>query len=211
MHNCNDENKISRRNFFISSSAAFAALSVASAGHTHPVNKQLTAGELNSYLNSLGIDWINKERTVDTFKSGSPDTVVKGIAVGWMSYSSALKRALELGLSNPAGEAYANQLLGQYSLGSGKLDEAIDYYERGIRAAQEANRPAVTAHLHYLRAVAYRRRGRYHEAYEDIQKALVLARGSGEGQAYSLYEGELATIEHHSGRSLGPPPTRNIR
>jgi tetratricopeptide (TPR) repeat protein len=121
------------------------------------------------------------------------------------------ERALELGLSNPAGVAYANQLLGQYSIGSGKLDEAIDYYSRGIQAAQEGNRPGMKAHLHYLRAVAYRRRKRYHEAYEDIQKALVLSRGSGDGQAYSLYEGELATIEHHSGRSMGPPPTRNIR
>ena len=82
---------------------------------------------------------------------------------------------------------------------------------RGILAARQANRPAVTAHLHYLRAVAYRRGERYHDAYEDIQKALVLARGSGEGPAYSLYEGELATIEHQTGRSMGPPPTRNAR
>lgn len=132
----------------------------------------------------------------------------KGERVSSKARDSAA-RALELGLSSPAGKAYANQLLGQYSFGSGKLDEAIDYYDSGIRAAQEANRPAVTAQLHYLRAVAYRRKERYHEAHEDIQKALVLARGSGEGQNYSLYEGELATIQHHSGRSLGPPPTRN--
>jgi tetratricopeptide (TPR) repeat protein len=121
------------------------------------------------------------------------------------------EKALELGLSNPAGEAYANQLLGQYNIGAGKLDQAIDYYDRGILAAQKADRPATTAHLHYLRAVAYRRKGRYHDAYEDIQKALFLVRGSGEGQAYSLYEGELATIQHHTGRSMGPPPTRNVR
>jgi tetratricopeptide (TPR) repeat protein len=118
------------------------------------------------------------------------------------------ERALELGLSNPAGEAYANQLLGQYSTGAGKLDQAIEYFDRGILAAQKADRPATTAHLHYLRAVAYRRKGRYHDAYEDIQKALVLVRGHGEGQAYSLYEGELATIEHHTGRSFGSPPNR---
>ncbi|GAI91483.1 unnamed protein product, partial [marine sediment metagenome] len=54
-------------------------------------------GDLNSYLNALGKDWIDHENTVDTFKSGGPDDLVKGIAVGWMSYTNSLKKALELG------------------------------------------------------------------------------------------------------------------
>ena len=37
------------------------------------------------------------ENTVDTFKAGDPDTDVRGIAVGWMSYRWALEKALDLG------------------------------------------------------------------------------------------------------------------
>ena len=45
--------------------------------------KKLTAGDVHNYLRSLGADWVDSERTVDTFKAGSPDMPVKGIAVGW--------------------------------------------------------------------------------------------------------------------------------
>lgn len=57
----------------------------------------LTAGEVHSYLKSLDGGWVDWKKTVDTFKSGSPEAEVKGIAVGWMSYTDALKKALELG------------------------------------------------------------------------------------------------------------------
>jgi len=56
----------------------------------------LTAGDVHNYLRSLGADWVDSERTVDTFKAGSPDMPVKGIAVGWMSYFDSLRRAVEL-------------------------------------------------------------------------------------------------------------------
>ena len=90
------ENEISRRRFISRSSAAIAALAVAPGVYPRPVKRKLTAGELNSYLNSLGADWVDMSRTVDTFKSGGPEVEVKGIAVGWMSYTDSLKRALEL-------------------------------------------------------------------------------------------------------------------
>ena len=90
------ENEISRRRFISRSSAAIAVLAVAPGVYPRPVKKKLTAGELNSYLNSLGTDWVDMSRTVDTFKSGGPEVEVKGIAVGWMSYTDSLKRALEL-------------------------------------------------------------------------------------------------------------------
>jgi len=93
----NKENKISRRRFISRSSAAIAVLAAASGVYPQPQKKKLTAGELNSYLNSLGTDWVDMSRTVDTFKSGGPEVEVKGIAVGWMSYTGSLKRALELG------------------------------------------------------------------------------------------------------------------
>jgi hypothetical protein len=59
-------------------------------------SKELTAGDVHNYLRSFGADWVDSKRTVDTFKAGSPDMPVKGIAVGWMSYFNSLRRAVEL-------------------------------------------------------------------------------------------------------------------
>jgi len=57
----------------------------------------MEARELRQYLRSMDGGWVNWKDTVDTFKSGDPEAEVKGIAVGWMSYTWALRRALELG------------------------------------------------------------------------------------------------------------------
>lgn len=53
--------------------------------------------DLQEYLQSLRGEWIYPEDTVDTFKSGNAGTEIHGIAVGWMSYTWALERGLELG------------------------------------------------------------------------------------------------------------------
>lgn len=57
----------------------------------------MLAKELQSYLRSLNGGWMDLENTVDTFKSGSPEVEVKGIAVSWMSTRAALARASDLG------------------------------------------------------------------------------------------------------------------
>jgi putative NIF3 family GTP cyclohydrolase 1 type 2 len=57
----------------------------------------MKANELQAYLRSLNEGWLNPEATVDTFKAGDPQAEVHGIAVGWMSYTWALQRALDLG------------------------------------------------------------------------------------------------------------------
>ena len=57
----------------------------------------MKAREVREYLQSLDGGWVNWERTVDTFKAGDPEMEVKGIAVGWMSYTRALREALEQG------------------------------------------------------------------------------------------------------------------
>jgi putative NIF3 family GTP cyclohydrolase 1 type 2 len=59
--------------------------------------KLMKARDLHAYLLSLNVGWVNLKQTVDTFKAGDPETEIRGIAVGWMSYSWALRRALELG------------------------------------------------------------------------------------------------------------------
>ena len=63
------------------------------------LDTEVRARDIHAYLRSLNRGWINAEETVDTFKSGNPEAEVKGIAVAWMSYTWALKRALELGLN----------------------------------------------------------------------------------------------------------------
>jgi putative NIF3 family GTP cyclohydrolase 1 type 2 len=57
----------------------------------------MQAIDLQEYLRSLDGGWINQDQTVDTFKSGDPQAEVQGIAVGWMSYTWALKKAVESG------------------------------------------------------------------------------------------------------------------
>ncbi len=57
----------------------------------------MRAKDLQAYFRSLNGGWMNLNQTVDTFKSGSPDVEVKGIAVSWMSTREALVQASELG------------------------------------------------------------------------------------------------------------------
>jgi len=57
----------------------------------------MKARELLSYLKSLDTGWVDWDQTVDTFKSGDQQAEIQGIAVGWMSYTWALQRAVELG------------------------------------------------------------------------------------------------------------------
>jgi putative NIF3 family GTP cyclohydrolase 1 type 2 len=56
----------------------------------------MRAIEIQDYLQALAGDWPYPADTVDTFKAGNPQAEVRGIAVGWMSYSWALRRAVEL-------------------------------------------------------------------------------------------------------------------
>ncbi len=57
----------------------------------------MKASEIESYLQSLDTGWVDWSKTVDTFKAGDPNIEVTGIAVAWMTYTSALERAIELG------------------------------------------------------------------------------------------------------------------
>jgi putative NIF3 family GTP cyclohydrolase 1 type 2 len=57
----------------------------------------MKAHDLLAHLRGLNGGWIKLDQTVDTFKAGDPDAEVRGIAVGWMSYTWALRRAVELG------------------------------------------------------------------------------------------------------------------
>lgn len=89
---------MNRRQFVGSSLVAASSLCLNDKSPSAQNNnsKKLIAGDVHNYLRSLGADWVDSARTVDTFKAGSPDMPVKGIAVGWMSYFDSLRRAVEL-------------------------------------------------------------------------------------------------------------------
>jgi hypothetical protein len=108
------------------------------------------------------------------------------------------EKALSLGLSNPQGVAFANMLVGQYSIGVGQVDKAISHYSQGIEAARQGGNASTVGRLYYLRAVANRRKGQYTAALSDIQEAIARARHAGQGQAMSHYEAELPAIQQES-------------
>ena len=118
---------------------------------------------------------------------------------------NALK-ALDLGLSSPESVVQANRIAGEYSLNVGKNEQAITRFSQGLAGSRTMERPELSAHLHYLRALAYRRQRKYDLAFQDIDEAIRLARGTGQGQLVSVYESERATIQSHSGRSSTLPP-----
>ena len=57
------------------------------------------AGAVEDHLRSLAGDWQYPEDTVDTFKAGSRESEVHGIAVAWLPFTWALERAIELNCS----------------------------------------------------------------------------------------------------------------
>jgi putative NIF3 family GTP cyclohydrolase 1 type 2 len=89
---------IHRRSFISNAPSLAATLAIAGPAVVRGENSgEIAAGEVHRYLKSLDGGWVKWEESVDTFKSGSPDTKVKGIAVAWMSYTFALEKALALG------------------------------------------------------------------------------------------------------------------
>jgi len=105
------------------------------------------------------------------------------------------EKALRLGLSSPQGLAFANMLVGRYSIGVDQVDKAIEHYSQGIEAARQGGNTNTTGRLYYLRAVAYRRKGQYAAAEADIQEAIVRAQHANQGQLLNHYEAELAVIQ----------------
>lgn len=57
----------------------------------------MKAFELKAYLDSMNGGWVDPSDTVDKFIAGNADTVVNGIAVGWISTLRTIKSALESG------------------------------------------------------------------------------------------------------------------
>jgi putative NIF3 family GTP cyclohydrolase 1 type 2 len=60
-----------------------------------PARVTLKAQSVYDHLRSLDRGWVDWATTTDRFVTGDPDKEVTGIAVGWMSYTWALRRALD--------------------------------------------------------------------------------------------------------------------
>jgi len=56
----------------------------------------LRARDIDEHMRSVGT-WVNWDHTCDGFKYGDPDAEIKGIAVGWQSFQSALEEAQSKG------------------------------------------------------------------------------------------------------------------
>jgi hypothetical protein len=191
--------------------ARFTALKNGVARNPHDVKLQLTLVE--AYRRG-GSPYL-ANRQLKSFLNENPNS-----AAGYMQLAqlqahnkrqvpskakNSAAKALTLGLSDPVSAAQANRIVGEYSLGIGRLDEAVERFSQGITMARSSGRQDLTAHLYYQRAVAYRQWGKYALAYQDINDALKLARGTGQGQLVTHYEDEKATIDSHAGRKQGSP------
>jgi putative NIF3 family GTP cyclohydrolase 1 type 2 len=90
-----------RRDFVTYGGAAMLGMSLGASGALgkRRAGGKMKAKEVQTYLRSLNGGWVNVDKTVDTFKAGDPETELTGIAVAWMGYTWALKKAQALGLN----------------------------------------------------------------------------------------------------------------
>ena len=109
----------------------------------------------------------------------------------------AAEKALALGLSRPGQVAYANSLLAQYNLDTGRVDEALRQLNEALAQTAQSAMPN-QAYLYYLRATAHRRKQQYAAARQDIEQALLLAEGPGREEAVAFYRREQETIASHA-------------
>lgn len=122
--------------------------------------------------------------------------------------AEAAQQALDLGLSSPAQNAYAYEIIGQYQLERGKLDGAQTNLTKAIEAmSQTGNMPAMIE-LFILRSQGFRRQQNYNEAYQDLQQALTVAQQAGYEAAIGRINSELDILAKHAGQPY-MAPTRN--
>ena len=121
--------------------------------------------------------------------------------------AEAARRALALGLRDPGNAALAHQLLALHALERGDGQAAQAELDAALSAAPGYDPEALPdlrrVELHALRGQAYRRQGRYEDAYGEVGLALALAQAAGGGQAViGRLRQEQQLIEKHAGRPL---------
>jgi len=124
--------------------------------------------------------------------------------------AGAARQALALGLREPTDVALAYRLLALQPLQQGDGATAQAAMDAALTPAPgyDPDRlpDAQRAELHALRAQAYRRQGRYDDAYREAGVALALAQTAGRDDIIARLRQEQELIEKHAGRKLSAEP-----
>ena len=193
----------------------FAAIQEAASLAPHDTAVQLQYIDM---LRQSGV--VNRAKTaLKTFLEQNPNTgggylelaVLESAGKSQISRraSEHLQKALSLGIPNPAGRVYAQQLLGKYHLDRNETGTAINHLDEALAEKVEGGETAVTSHMSHLyfqRSQAHRRQRQYELAYQDIQQAITLAQQTGDERLVTHYRDEQAIIEKHAGRKLANTP-----
>jgi putative NIF3 family GTP cyclohydrolase 1 type 2 len=98
------QNGINRRKFIknsssaiLGSSALYTVFSQSTNAKTHPKPKpNMTCQDIADHFKKIG-NWVNWERTTDTFKAGDPTKPIKKVAVSWKASWDAMREAVSRG------------------------------------------------------------------------------------------------------------------
>lgn len=111
------------------------------------------------------------------------------------------RKALSLGLPDQ-GAAFAHQLLGQYHLEVGRLDNAHNHLSEGVALLGGTDETAAgkKAQLLSLRSRVYRQQGKTALALQDLEQAVAAAQRTGHEQLVAYYQDELAVFAQQAGK-----------
>ncbi|MCP4358189.1 MAG: hypothetical protein GY796_09270 [Chloroflexi bacterium] len=121
------------------------------------------------------------------------------------------EKALALGVTDVRHKAMAYRILGEYALERNRIQTALDQFSQAIAAISRnlANEPLQVDRQRYLadlyqrRSMAYRRQNNFDLAYQDVEKALALAKTIDDQNRANFFTQELTLIQQHAGRPLG--------
>jgi len=123
------------------------------------------------------------------------------------------RQALALGLREPSDAALAQSLIAFQALERGDGATAQAAMDAALTPAPgydpELLPDGQRAELHALRGQAYRRQGRYDDAYREVGLALALALAAGHNDTVARLRQEQEIIEKHAGRKLSAAPLRS--
>jgi hypothetical protein len=134
-----------------------------------------------------------------SLQSAGKDSVPKEAA-------DSAQKALSLGLSTPAQNAYAHELIGRYQMDRGSLKEAQNSLSEAIEALSQSGGSSTMIGLLILRNQVNRRQQNFNAAYEDLQRALSIAQQTGNEVAIQRINSEMKILSKHSGQGYPTQP-----
>ena len=104
------------------------------------------------------------------------------------------RKALSLGLTDPASRANAHFIVGGYHIRRHEIDQALERYNQALANLSGLNN-VNTHRIYYARAGAYRRANRDEEMLRDLTEALRLAERQQHIQWANQYRDELEALQ----------------